>query len=127
TSNATVRGWFQWELSGPNASWKAVANFTYTHPVRLFLMSGEAVDVATPAGTFSSIPVSMGRPELDLTHAGIAADPVDHAMGLDHELPVERDHALQVWFSGTAKNVVKAQMFAAGIRLNLVLSSYHLG
>jgi hypothetical protein len=127
TSNATVRGWVLWQLSGPNATWKDVANFTYTEPVKLFLMSGEVVEVSTPAGTFSSIPVSMGRPELDMTHAGIAADPGDRAMGLDHELPVERNHAMQAWFSGTAKNVVKSQMFAAGMRLNLVLSSYHLG
>jgi len=34
---------------------------------------------------------------------------------------------MQAWFSGAAKNVVKAQLFAAGVRLNLVLSSYHLG
>ena len=127
TSNATVHGWITWHLSGPKGSWTDVANFTFSEPVRLFLMSGEAVDVSTPAGTFPSIPVSMGRPELDLTHAGITTDPVDHAMGLDHEVPVERNHAMQAWFSGTAKNVVKAQMFAAGMRLNLVLSSYHLG
>ena len=127
TANATVHGWIQWQLSGPSVSWKEVANFTYTHSVRLFLMSGEAVDVSTPAGTFSSIPVSMGRPELDLTHAQITSDPADRAIGLDHEVPVERNHAMQAWFSGTAKNVVKVQMFAAGMRLNLVLSSYHLG
>ena len=90
-------------------------------------MSGAVVDVSTPAGAFSAIPVSMGRPELDVTHAGIATDPGDHAMGFDHELPVERNHAMQAWFSGAAKNVVKAQLFAAGVRLNLVLSSYHLG
>ena len=127
TSTATVHGWIQWQLSGPNATWKEASNFTYTEPVRLFLMSGAAVDVSTPAGVFSAIPVSMGRPELDVTHAGIATDPGDHAMGFDHEVPVERNHAMQAWFSGAAKNVVKAQLFAAGVRLNLVLSSYHLG
>ncbi len=127
TSTATVHGWIQWQLSGPNATWKEASNFTYTEPVRLFLMSGAAVDVSTPAGVFSAIPVSMGRPELDVTHAGIATEPGDHAMGFDHELPVERNHAMQTWFSGAAKNVVKAQLFAAGVRLNLVLSSYHLG
>ena len=127
TSTATVHGWIQWQLSGPNATWKEASNFTYTEPVRLFLMSGPVVEVSTPAGAFSAIPVSMGHPELDLTHAGIAMDPGDHAMGFDHEVPVERNHAMQAWFSGAAKNVVKAQLFAAGVRLNLVLSAYHLG
>src|SRR5207249_595948 len=102
TSTATVHGWIQWQLSGPNATWKEASNFTYTEPVRLFLMSGPVAEVSTPAGAFSAIPVSMGHPELDLTHAGIATDPGDHAMGFDHEVPVERNHAMQAWFSGDA-------------------------
>src|SRR5207249_4275613 len=35
TSTATVHGWIQWQLSGPNATWKEASNFTYTEPVRL--------------------------------------------------------------------------------------------
>src|SRR5207247_1670982 len=77
TSTATVHGWIQWQLSGPNATWKEASNFTYTEPVRLFLMSGPVAEVSTPAGAFSAIPVSMGHPELDLTPAGIAPDPCD--------------------------------------------------
>jgi hypothetical protein len=126
TSTATVHGWIQWEVTAPNGSWKELANFTYTHPVHLFLTSGEAADVSTPAGSFPSIPVSMGHPDPDV-RAGLTPDPADRAIGLDHEVPVEWNHSVQAWFSGSAKNVVKMQLFAAGMRLNLVLSSYHLG
>jgi hypothetical protein len=126
TGNATVQGWVTWQLVGPSGSFAGKANFSYTVPVRLFLMSGPSEDVSTPAGTFAAIPVSMGRPELDVTHAGMATDPPETAMGLDHEMPVERHHAAQAWYSGTVKNVVQMQLFAAGMRLNLVLSSYHL-
>src|SRR5439155_322160 len=94
TGTATVHGWIQWQLSGPNVTWKEASNFTYTEPVRLFLMSGAVVDVSTPAGAFSAIPVSMGHPELDVTHAGIATDPGDHAMGFDHEVPVQRNQTM---------------------------------
>src|SRR5436853_2301602 len=51
TSTATVHGWIQWQLSGPNATWKEASNFTYPEPVRLFLMSGPVVGVSTPAGS----------------------------------------------------------------------------
>jgi hypothetical protein len=127
TSNATVTGWIQWHLSGPNASWSDRSNFTFHVPVRLSMMSGEEADIVTPAGTFAAIPVSIGHPELDVAPPGMTADPVDRAMGFDHEMPIGRDHATQAWFSGAAKNVVKAEMFEGGMRLNLVLRSYHLG
>src|SRR2546426_1699985 len=53
TSTATVHGWIQWQLSGPNATWKEAADFTYTEQVRLFLLRGAVVDVPHPAGAAS--------------------------------------------------------------------------
>src|SRR5207237_555286 len=64
TGNATVHGWIKWDLSGPNATYGAGVNFSYTVPVRLFMNSGATEDVSTPAGTFPAIPVTMGRPEI---------------------------------------------------------------
>src|SRR5256885_13819267 len=84
-SNATVHGWITWHLSGPKGSWTDVANFTFSEPVRLFLMSGEAVDVSTPAGAVPFLPPGMGPPELDPTHPGIATDPNHHPMGVAPE------------------------------------------
>ena len=126
TGNATVHGWIKWDLSGPNATYGAGVNFSYTVPVRLFLNSGATEDVSTPAGTFPAIPVSMGRPEILSGRPGIVSAPSDPAIGFDHEMPVEPLHSAQTWYSGTVKNVVKFHLFTAGMRLNLVLSSYHI-
>src|SRR5437660_1145203 len=126
TGNATVHGWIRWDLSGPNATFGAMVNFSYTVPVRLFLVSGATEDVSTPAGTFPAIPVSMGRPEILSGRPGIVSAPSDPALGFDHEMPVEPLHSAQTWYSGTVKNVVKFHLFTDGMRLNLVLSSYHI-
>ena len=125
TGNATIHGWIKWDLTGPNATFGASANFSYKIPVRLFLMSGATEDVSTPAGTFPAIPVSMGRPEIMAGRPGIVSDPSDRALGFDHEMPVEPLHSAQTWYSGAVKNVVKFHLFTAGMRLNLILSSYH--
>jgi len=122
TSNATVHVSVQWHFDGPHIFWDFGKNFTFKVPVRLFLMSGETEDVTTPAGTFASIPVRIGVPAI----VRAQADPADSAMGLDHEVPVARDHSVQMWFSGAAKNVVKTELFAGLIRVNLVLASYHV-
>jgi hypothetical protein len=127
SSNATIRAAVHWQLTGPDVSWDFHSNFTVHVPVRLFLHSGEVADVTTPAGTFTSIPISAGRPAPDVASAPASTPSTDHAMGFGHEVPVERDHASVAWFSGTAKNVVQAYVFALGFRLNLALKSYHLG
>jgi hypothetical protein len=127
SSNATLRASVQWQLDGPNASWDFHSNFTARMPVRLFLHSGEMETVTTPAGTFTSIPVSAGSPRLDVASAPASVATADHAMGFDHEIPGERDRATVAWFSGTVKNVVQSYVFALGFRLNLTLKSYHLG
>src|SRR2546430_13656641 len=94
TSNATVHGWITWHLSGPKGSWTDVANFTFSEPVRLFLMSGEAMDVSTPAGTFPPIPVWMGRPGIDLAAAGITTRTVAHTIWLAPEGTRARHHSM---------------------------------
>src|SRR5207237_1352553 len=91
--------------------------------VRTLEVDGSA---ATTAGTFPAIPVSMGRPEILSGRPGIVSAPSDPAIGFDHEMPVEPLHSAQTWYSGTVKNVVKFHLFTAGMRLNLVLSSYHI-
>ncbi len=127
SSNATIRAAVQWQLNGPNVSWDFHSNFTVHVPVRLVMHSGEVAALTTPAGTFSAIPVSAGRPEPDVASNPAAVPSTDHAIGFGHEVPVERDQASVAWFSGTAKNVVQAYVFALGFRLNLSLKSYHLG
>lgn len=127
SSNATIHASTHWQLNGPNVSWDFHSNFTAHAPVRLFLHSGDAEAVATPAGTFSAIPVSVGHPEPEVASATPSEASVNHAMGFDHEIPVERNHASVAWFSGTAKNIVQAYVFTLGFRLNLTLKSYHLG
>jgi hypothetical protein len=127
SSNATIHASTRWQLTGSNVSWIVYSIFNAHVPVRLLLHSGEVETVATPAGTFSSIPISVGHPELDLARAAPSEASVDHAMGFEHEIPVERDRGSVAWFSGTAKNVVQASVFTLGFRLNLALKSYHLG
>jgi hypothetical protein len=126
SSNATIRASVEWHLSGPNVSWDYRSNFTAHAPVRLFLHSGEVETVTTPAGTFSSIPVSAGNPKLDMASLPTSVASTDPAMELGRELPV-RDHTSVAWFSGAAKNVVQAQVLVLSFRLNVALKSYHLG
>jgi hypothetical protein len=126
SSNATIRAAAHWHLTGPNVSWDVVSIFNAKVPVRLFLHSGEAETVVTPAGSFSAISVSAGHPDLDVARATALDASPNRAMGLDHESPIERDHSGLAWFSGTAKNVVQAHLFTLGFRLTLALRSYHL-
>jgi hypothetical protein len=127
SSNATIHSSTSWQLTGSNVSWIVLSVFNARVPVRLYLHSGDAEAVVTPAGTFTAISVSVGHPALDVASAPPSEASTDHAMGFDHETPVERDHASVAWFSGTAKNIVQAHVFTLGFRLNLTLKSYRLG
>jgi len=40
---------------------------------------------------------------------------------------MERHGGAEAWFSEAAKNVVKASVTVGGIRVQLVLASYHVG
>jgi len=124
TSNATVHVMTNWTVESPHGAWGFWKDLTFTRPVRLFLMSGAPEAIVTPAGTFPSIPVRIGLPHIDREQA---SDHTEGAEGLDHDVPVARDHSVEAWWSGTAKNVVQIRFAAWGSGVNLVLTSYHLG
>lgn len=124
TSTATVRISKDWRVDDPHGAWEFGQDFNVTRDVRLFMMSGAAEDIGTPAGTFPSIPVRIGRPALGGTGT---SDLMDVTVGLDCDVPVPHDHSVEMWFSGTAKNVVKVSFYLGGFKVSLVLSAYHLG
>lgn len=123
-STASVHASTDWKIDGPQSPWEFGGEFNATREIRLFLVSGEPEDIETPAGTFTSIPVRIGLPVLGRSNV---MDLADVAAGLDHEIPVPRDRAVETWFSETAKNVVRVSFLFGGFQANLVLSAYHLG
>lgn len=120
TSTATIHASTDWAIDDPRGPWVFGSEFNATREIRLFLNSGAPEDIDTPAGTFLAIPVRIGRPMLQ------GLDVMDLAAGLDHEVPVPRDHSVETWFSATAKNVVKVSFFFVGFKVDLALSAYHL-
>lgn len=124
TSTATVHISTDWRVDDPHGAWEFGQDLSMTRDVRLFMMSGAAEDIETPAGTFPSIPVRIGLPALGRAET---SDLMDVAAGLDHDVPVPRDHFVETWFSGTAKNVVKVSLFLGGFKVDLALGAYHLG
>ena len=124
SSNATIHVWTKWRLDGPNMYFEYGRNFTATVPIRLHLMSGASMDVTTPAGTFSAIPVRLALPGADLRTVD---DRLGVVMGLGTDAFVEPRVPVETWFNGTAKNVVQAVGRAGGLRVDAVLASYHVG
>ncbi len=122
SSNATIHAWIKWRVDSPNAYFEAGRNFTATVPVRFLLRSGSTTDVATPAGTFSSIPVRLALPGTDLATTG---DPLGLVMGLGTDAFMEPHVPVEASFSGTVGNVVKAVALVDGARIEAVLASYH--
>jgi hypothetical protein len=123
TSTATVRISTDWRVDDPHGAWEFGQDHTVTRDVRLFLMSGAAEDIETPAGTFAAIPVQIGTPALG---RAATSDLVDVAAGLDQDIPVPQDHSVVMWFSGTAKNVVKVSVYLGGFEVDLALTAYHV-
>jgi len=122
TSNATIHAWTRWHIDGPNEFLDFGRNVTITLPVRLSLVSGTAEDIVTPAGTFSAIPVRAGAHVMERT-----PDPGDALSCVADDRAMERHGGAEAWFSEAAKNVVKASVTVGGIRVQLVLASYHVG
>lgn len=122
-STATVRISTHWRVDDPHGAWEFGEDLNVTRDVRLFMISGAAEDIETPAGTFPSIPVRIGLPALD---RAATSDLLDVAAGLDQDVLVPRDHSVETWFSGAAKNVVKVSLYLGGFKVDLALSAYHL-
>ena len=121
TTNATLRVWIDWTIEGPNVDHADGHNFTLVIPVHLLLMSGELEDVETPAGTFASVPVKIGLPEIDVA----ALDGrLELLTGLGSDSGSERHAFAAAWFSGDVGNVVKAVVSAGDYRLEIVLVDY---
>lgn len=120
-TNATIRVWIDWTIEGPNLDHEDGYNFTATIPLHLLLMSGELEDVETPAGTFASVPVKLGVPEIQ----SVALDErVDLLMGLGSDTWSEPHAFATAWFSGDVGNVVKAVLGAGDCRVEIVLVDY---
>ena len=121
TTNATLRVWVDWAIEGPNLDHADGHNFTLVIPVHLVLMSGELEDVETPAGTFPSVPVRLGLPEIEVA----ALDGrLELLTGLGSDSGSEPGAFAAAWFSGDVGNVVKAVASAGDYRLDIVLVDY---
>lgn len=120
-SVATTRAVVAWNLEVPNAPWTFGRELIEVRPVEVPLRSGAAEDIATPAGTFSAIPVRVVKPDITILTSPAS---FDVAAGLEQDVPIPRDHTSEAWFSGTAKNVVMVTFGTGGYRLDLTLTRY---
>lgn len=122
SSNATIHAMIAWRFDGPNNSFGFWHNFNATVPIRLMLHSGKLENVTTPAGTFASIPVRVGLPEIERLVTDDREGPV---VGLGGDECGRPRLAAEAWFSGDVGNVVKAVTFMGGMRIVAELASFH--
>ncbi len=121
STNATIRVWIDWTIEGPNVDHEDSHNFTATVPVHLLLMSGELEDVETPAGTFASVPVKAGLPEIE---SAAPYGRLELLTGLGSDTWSDPHAFATAWFSGDVGNVVKVVVSAGDYRLDIVLVDY---
>ena len=121
SSIATIHASLSWHADGPNWTWNVNWNLNATVPVKLVLTSGTAENVTTPAGTFRAIPVRVF-----LAMPGPIDDHKEMAMNLGNDEAIEHRAPAELWFSGTVKGVVQATMTIRGVRVEAVLTSYHV-
>jgi hypothetical protein len=122
SSNATIHAWIKWRLEAPNEYFEFGHNFTVTIPIRLLAKSGLIMDVTTPAGTFSAIPVRFALPTLDV---GTTDGQLTPAMGIGADGWIDPRVPAVAWFSGDVGNVVKAVTVFGGARIVTELAAFH--
>lgn len=129
SSNATIRYASSFAFSGPNITFESNHTANFTVPLRFTVHTGTFEDVATPAGTFHALSVSVfHREPLVIPDRDASA-----TMNLTGETDLDMPPALATsWFSGQVGNVVKTDLGLAGfngfegprVELDLVSYSY---
>lgn len=128
TSNATVRTWSSFALTGPNVTygWNHFMNVTI--PLAFVVRTGTFENVTTPAGTFSSLPVAVYRKPF--VHPAWDND-TDALTNLTLNVDCLTSRALvRGAFSEAVGNFVQATFGFGGFEgsgIELILAAYHAG
>jgi hypothetical protein len=128
TSNATIHIWSSFQVSGPNVTFGSDHFVNFTVPIGFAVRIGQFENVTTPAGNFTSLPVSVYRSPLV---PPVRDNDTEALTNLTLNVDTMTPHALATgWFSGDAGNFVQADLGLGGFRgprIELTLVSYHLG